>query len=232
MKQNTFWQLTVLLLLFLLASCGNKTQNAEETGRAGLVQQRNLVQIMELQPSTFTKQLAGNGKLMALQKAELRFRISGEIEQLPVSNGLRIAPGQLIAALNDTEYSHRLQQARLGLQRAQLELHDVLIGMGFSQRPTTADLKMLTHVARGFSLFAQSPQPVPRIGRLMISPPWGFLFTLNNKNSATSKAPPPNNQQSHPRNKTYAQKPPLGGWGYNTAATTSQLFTTPYHGRF
>lgn len=132
MKQNTFWQLTVLLLLFLLASCGNKPQNAEETGRAGLVQQRNLVQIMELQPSTFTKQLAGNGKLMALQKAELRFRISGEIEQLPVSNGLRIAPGQLIAALNDTEYSHRLQQARLGLQRAQLELHDVLIGMGFT----------------------------------------------------------------------------------------------------
>jgi hypothetical protein len=102
-----------------------------------------------------------------------------------------------------------------------------------SQRPTTADFIMLTHFARGFSLFAQSPQPVPRIGRLMISPPWGFLFTLNNKNSATSKAPPPpNNQQSHPRNKTYAQKPPLGGWGYNTAATTSQLFSTPYHGRF
>lgn len=132
MRQNTLWQLTAFLLLFILASCGNKPQSTEETGRAGQIQQRNLVQIMELQPTTFTKQLVGNGKLNALRKAELRFRISGEIEQLPVSNGQRIAPGQLIAALNDTEYNHRLQQARLGLQRAQLELQDVLIGMGFS----------------------------------------------------------------------------------------------------
>lgn len=132
MKQITFLRLTALLIFFLMASCSNKTQPAEETGKASQVQERNPVEIMVLQPSNFTKQLVGNGKLNALRKAELRFRISAEIEQLPVSNGQRIAQGQLIAALNDTEYNHRLQQTRLALKKAGLDLHDVLIGMGFS----------------------------------------------------------------------------------------------------
>jgi multidrug efflux pump subunit AcrA (membrane-fusion protein) len=99
MKQNTYLQIAAITLLFLMASCGNKTKGTEETGRAGKIQQCNLVQIMELQPTTFTKQLVGNGKLTAFRKAELSFRINGEIEQLPVSNGMRIVPGHLIAAV-------------------------------------------------------------------------------------------------------------------------------------
>jgi membrane fusion protein (multidrug efflux system) len=132
MKQNTYQQILAILMLFLMASCNNKTQSTEETGRAGQIQQHNLVQIMELQPETFTKQLVGNGKLAAFRKAELSFRINGEIEQLPVINGMRIVPGQLIAALNDADYRQRLQQSRLALKKAELELQDVLIGMGFA----------------------------------------------------------------------------------------------------
>ncbi len=132
MKQNTYLQIAAIALLFLITSCNNKTKSTEETGRAGKIQQRNLVQVMELQPTTFTKQLVGNGKLTAFRKAELSFRINGEIEQLPVSNGQRITKGQLIAAVNDTDYRQRLQQSSLALKKAELELQDVLIGMGFA----------------------------------------------------------------------------------------------------
>jgi membrane fusion protein (multidrug efflux system) len=132
MRQNTYLRILAITLLFLITSCNNKTQSTEETGRAGQIQQRNLVQIMELQPTTFTKQLVGNGKLTAFRKAELSFRNNGEIVQLPVSNGMRIVPGHLIAALNDTDYRQRLQQSRLALKKAELELQDVLIGMGFA----------------------------------------------------------------------------------------------------
>jgi RND family efflux transporter MFP subunit len=132
MKQNTYLQIAAIMVLFFIVSCGNKPQSTEETGRAGQIQQRNIVQIMELQPTTFTKQLVGNGKLAAFRKAELSFRINGEIEQLPVINGMRITKGQLIAALNDTDYRQRLQQSSLALKKAGLELQDVLIGMGFA----------------------------------------------------------------------------------------------------
>lgn len=132
MKQKTLLQLLTLLLLLFLFSCNNKTQGTEETGRANNAPELNPVEILVLQPTTFTKQLVGNGKLTAFRKAQLRFRISGEIDQLPVSNGQRIMQGQLIAALNDTEYSHRLQQTRLALKKAGIELQDVLIGMGFT----------------------------------------------------------------------------------------------------
>lgn len=132
MRKYTYLQIAAIALLFLMASCGNKTQSTEETGRGGKIQQRNLVKIMELQPTTFTKQLVGNGKLTAYRKAELNFRINGVIEQLPVSNGQRITKGQLIAAVNDTDYRQRLQQSRLSLSKAGLDLQDVLIGMGFN----------------------------------------------------------------------------------------------------
>ena len=132
MKQNILLQLSTLLLLLLFLSCSNKTQSTEETGRANNTPERNPVEILVLNRSTFTKQLVGNGKLNALQKGELKFKISGEIDQLPVSNGQRIAPGQLIAALNSTDYLHRLQQSRSNLKKAELDLHDVLIGMGFT----------------------------------------------------------------------------------------------------
>jgi hypothetical protein len=52
MRQNTYLQIAAIALLFLIASCNNKTKSTQETGRAGQIQQRNLVQIMELQPET------------------------------------------------------------------------------------------------------------------------------------------------------------------------------------
>jgi hypothetical protein len=100
MKQNTYLQITAIMMLFIIASCNNKTQSTQETGRAGQIQQHNLVQIMELQPETFTKQLVGNGKLAAFRKAELHFHINGEIEQLPAINGMRIVPGQRYLGTN------------------------------------------------------------------------------------------------------------------------------------
>ena len=104
---------TLILTIFILGlfACKPKEQKPEEIQKSAYLVDKNQVEVMMLQQSTFTKQLVGNGKLNALRKAELRFRISGEIEQLPVGNGRHIAQGELIAALNDIDYSHRLQQA-------------------------------------------------------------------------------------------------------------------------
>jgi membrane fusion protein (multidrug efflux system) len=42
---------------------------------------------MVLQPTTFTRQLVSNGKLAALRKSELKFRVGEEIAGIEVTNG-------------------------------------------------------------------------------------------------------------------------------------------------
>jgi RND family efflux transporter MFP subunit len=132
MKQNTYQLTTFLVLFFIITSCNNKSQGTEETGRTSNTPERNAVEIMVLKQQPFQKQLTANGKLSPLQKSDLRFKINGEIAKLPVTNGARVSRGGLIATLNDAGYRHQLQQARTNLKKAELELQNVLIGMGYS----------------------------------------------------------------------------------------------------
>jgi gluconolactonase len=65
---------------------------------------------MVLQPATFTKQLVSNGKLAALLKSELKFRISEEIASIKVNNGQCVKQGSILAKLNKTEFQQKVQQ--------------------------------------------------------------------------------------------------------------------------
>jgi RND family efflux transporter MFP subunit len=86
---------------------------------------------MVLQSTTFTKQLVSNGKLAALRKSELNFRISEEITSIPVKNGQQVSRGTVLAKLNDREYLEKVKQAQRGMEKSDLDFQDVLIGMGY-----------------------------------------------------------------------------------------------------
>jgi len=120
-----------LLFGLMLFSCGRKNPDETEAQKRTYVAERNPVQIMVLSPSAFMQQLVANGKLAALCKSQLRFSVGGRIEAVHVANGQRIKAGIAIASLNDAEYRQQLAQAGLALERARLDLHDLLIGMGF-----------------------------------------------------------------------------------------------------
>lgn len=63
------------------------------------------------------------GKVEATQTAELAFRIGGELQQLPLRPGHSVAAGQLVAALDATDYAVALEQAqaKAELARAQFK---------------------------------------------------------------------------------------------------------------
>lgn len=86
---------------------------------------------------TFQKELVSNGKLTALQKSELKFRISGQLQKLPVHNGQIVKKGATIAVLDRFEYQQRLDQAETKLRDAHLELRDELIGRGYADPDST-----------------------------------------------------------------------------------------------
>lgn len=130
---------TLFFLTCLLFACGNKptesTTNAEKRQYAS---QQNPVEVMVLQKSAFKKELVNNGKLVALRKCELQFRVSEQIEKLGIRNGEHVKTGQVIAELNTFTYQQQLANAQIQLKRTRLEMQNVLIGQGFNTMDSTA----------------------------------------------------------------------------------------------
>jgi multidrug efflux pump subunit AcrA (membrane-fusion protein) len=80
--------ITILFLGFL--ACKQKDKELEDIEKSAYLEDKNQVEVMVLEPSTFTKQLVSNGKLSALYKSELKFRGSDEIVSIAVKNGQHV----------------------------------------------------------------------------------------------------------------------------------------------
>jgi RND family efflux transporter MFP subunit len=83
----------------------------------------------------FEHELVSNGRISARQVAELQF-LSSSAGNVPVrifaKNGDRVSAGDAIATLDTFQLSNNYRQAEDNLQKAYLELQDVLIGQGYS----------------------------------------------------------------------------------------------------
>jgi membrane fusion protein (multidrug efflux system) len=97
------------------------------------LRQKNLVDTMVLTRTSFQKELVSNGKLKALLKSELKFKITGQLQALPVQNGQWVKKGAVIAKLDPFEYQQKLDQIEVKLSNAHLEFRDVLMAQGFPE---------------------------------------------------------------------------------------------------
>ncbi len=149
--------LTILLATAVLFSCTGQKEKKEATEKVALHANKNSVEVMVLSKGTFPKQLVSNGKLNALRKSELKFRLSGEIAQVSVKSGEHVALGQTIAKLNDADYRQRLAQVQTSLKKSTLDLQDVLIGLGYDPKDSTTIPKEKMELARIKSGYASNP---------------------------------------------------------------------------
>lgn len=149
---------TLLLGAALLATgcTSTKGKTDEESARLAHRQEVNEVKTLKLAPSTFTKELVSNGKLRALRKCEMRFQTVEVVTELPVKNGTVVKKGQLLAKLEDFEAANYLQKSKLALDRAQLDLEDVLIGQGYDGGDTTKIPVQVLRIARLKSGYASA----------------------------------------------------------------------------
>lgn len=146
--------LTILLSSIVLFSCNGKKENNEGTEKVALQANKNSVEIIALAKSPFPKQLVSNGKLNALRKSELMFRLSGEIAQVSVKSGEHVTKGKILAKLNDVDYRQRLSHIQTSLRKSTLDLQDVLIGLGYDPKDSTAiptDKMELARIKSGYA---------------------------------------------------------------------------------
>ena len=126
-----------VILTFLVALSSCKEDQAKADDEEDLVEkkqylpEKNEVDAMILKQDTFQKEIVSNGKLIALQKNQLKFDVSENLEQVLVKNGDYVKKGQTLAILKSFTYQQAYTKAELNLKRAELELQDKIVGRGY-----------------------------------------------------------------------------------------------------
>lgn len=145
----------VLYAVMLTASCSsnNKSDSANEK-RLEYTPEINEVDVITLKEEDFPLQLLSNGKLSAAKRSALCFRHGGIVTKIHVTNGSAVFPGQVIAELDSSEQKLALASATLELDRAKLDLQDILVGLGYSleqQDSVPADVMKTASIRSGYT---------------------------------------------------------------------------------
>lgn len=123
-----------LSLLFTAACTNNeKTESEkEESVETVLPELQHEVEVITLHPTDFNHELISNGKLSAKRNVDLRFQSAEPIADIYVKNGDYVKKGQKLAELDKFRLTYKTAQAKDALEKAKLELQDVLIGQGYT----------------------------------------------------------------------------------------------------
>jgi RND family efflux transporter MFP subunit len=118
-------------------SCNQKNTESDTADKDSkesipLNEDKQKVSVMLLRYSDFNKEIISNGKLVALKKADLKFRSSENVAVVYVKNGDRVTQGQVIAKLDNFTLSNTLKQSRNQFEIAKIDFQDVLISQGYN----------------------------------------------------------------------------------------------------
>jgi RND family efflux transporter MFP subunit len=132
-------RLILATMFFAVAACGgNSTSPAGSDGEQQDAQDMPQVTVMTVQRGVFFRELQSNGRLVALHKADLRFRTAEVITSIAVQNGQRITAGQEIARIDEFELSNRVVTASEAVETALMNLNDFLIGYRYELKDTAS----------------------------------------------------------------------------------------------
>jgi RND family efflux transporter MFP subunit len=151
--------LVLFLIVWLFFACGNQTtdKNANAAKRE-YAPQLNPVEVMVLQKGPFLKEMVNNGKLVALRKSELQFRVGEQLEQLNYRNGDAVKAGKVIAGLNTFTYKQQLNSSQIHLKKAGIELQNILLGQGYKSQDSSAIPSHIYEIATVKSGYADALQ--------------------------------------------------------------------------
>lgn len=153
-KTQNYRYLLCLALILLAACSGAKKEETQEEGIVTVLpDEKNEVTVTTLKRQAFNHELVSNGKVVAGGMADLRFETTGIVAHIYVKNGDRVRKGQKLAELDKFRIKNKTAQSRDALEKAKLELQDVLIGQGYAVEDTTqipADIMQLARVKSGY----------------------------------------------------------------------------------
>lgn len=125
----------ILNTLLLSTGCDSKEEEKNETHVQTLLpDQENQVSVTVLQNTEFNHELVSNGTISAQAKADLYFESPEVLQEIYVKNGQQVVKGQKLAMLTQFKLQSAVRQAEDNIEKANLELQDVLISQGYVLR--------------------------------------------------------------------------------------------------
>lgn len=123
-----------MICFYSFVSCNTTKENKDEKeiGKKQYLLEKNEVDIVVLSKGIFKKELVSNGRLVALEKSELKFKVSEKLTNIYVKNGSYVRKGQLLASLDAFTYEQKVTKAEIDLKQATLEFNDLQIRRGFN----------------------------------------------------------------------------------------------------
>jgi membrane fusion protein, multidrug efflux system len=186
-KKNYMRINALTLLIILLNACTSRPiENKTKAEKRQYAAQENPVSVTTLQKGTFRKELVNNGKLVALRKSELQFRVGEQLEKLSVRNGDPVKAGFVIAQLNTFTYKQQLDNAQIQLKRARLEMQNLLIGQGYNTLDSVAIPSHIYEMASVKSGYAEAEQSLETAlfnleSTRLVAPFGGILANIKQK---------------------------------------------------
>ena len=123
--------LVIFALSILFVGCKSNTENSEQNSNESLPEEKNIVETVILKKQDFTREIISNGKLAAIQKAELYFKNPGIIETIKVGNGEIVSVNAELARLQNDEYRFNVEKAQVNMEKAEIDRIDALLSMGY-----------------------------------------------------------------------------------------------------
>lgn len=140
----------------VFVSCaGKKTDTTiSENGLITYSPQIPEVKVITLEQKEFNMHILSNGKLSAASRAEVNFEGSGIITSLSIKSGQYVSRGETLAEIDSKSLSISLEAARISMDKADLDLMDVLAGQGYTAGDTTsipAEMMKMAKIRSGWS---------------------------------------------------------------------------------
>lgn len=150
-------------------SCSTSTkaeENDEEVAKKSYVEKQAVkVSVEAVRQGAFAQELVSNGKLMALEKAVVPFKVQEQVVALPVRNGLRVQEGQLLARVEAFQYQKALGDCQNQFEKACIDLEDQLLGYGYSMKDSVrvpANILKMAKIRSGYNQARSNLQEAQR----------------------------------------------------------------------
>ncbi len=132
---------TILIFTVIFGSCRHngkgELQPTPSERVAAAVDEAQEVEVIVIKRSDFRRDIISNGRLNALQRADLEFRTRERIASIKVRNGDHVSAGEVVATLDTFTLDNTLVLSRDQYERSLLEFQDMLLAQGYRNTDTS-----------------------------------------------------------------------------------------------